>query len=92
MDQIDVIKELQREGYGTTEIASRLRFNRETISKYMAREGFSPILNRAESTSSKLDRWKSKIDEWLEENRTIRCKQRHTAKRIHDRLKAEAPG
>jgi len=64
MDQIDVIKELQREGYGPTEIASMFRFDSKTVSKYMDREDFSPILDRAERTGSKLDRLKSKIDEF----------------------------
>ncbi len=92
MDQIDVIKELQREGFGPTDIASRLGFDRKTVSKYMDREDFSPNQDHAESTGSKLDRWKSKIDEWLEEDRTMRYKQRHTAKRVHDRLRTEYAG
>ena len=89
MDQIDVIKELQREGFGPTDIASRLGFDRKTVSEYLDREDFSPNQDHAESTGSKLDRWKSKIDEWLEEDRTMRYKQRHTAKRVHDRLRTE---
>ena len=50
MDQIDVIKELQREGFGPTDIASRLGFDRKTVSKYMDREDFSPNQDHAERT------------------------------------------
>ena len=38
---------------------------------------------------SKLDRFKAKIDEWLLEDRQMRYRERHTAKRIHERLKEE---
>ena len=34
---------------------------------------------------------KPQIDRWMEEDRKIRFKQRHTAKRIHDRLQEEYP-
>lgn len=35
---------------------------------------------------SKLDKYKKKIDEWLEEDKGARRKQRHTALRVFDRL------
>jgi transposase len=89
MNQIDQIKELQRQGLGPKEVASRLKLNRKTVAKYMKVEDFggSPLGKKA--PASKLDPWKPKIDEWLEEDRRMRFKQRHTAKRVHKRLLAE---
>ena len=37
----------------------------------------------------KLDGFTDLIDQWLEEDRRRPCKQRHTAKRVFDRLRAE---
>ena len=89
MNQIDEIKQLQRQGLGPQEIAGRLNLNRKTAARYMKVEDFngSPLGKRA--SASKLDPWKPKIDEWLAEDRRMRFKQRHTAKRVHERLEAE---
>jgi DNA-binding NarL/FixJ family response regulator len=43
MNQIDQVKELQRQGLGVTEIASRLQLDRKTVSKYMEQENFSAV-------------------------------------------------
>ena len=92
MNQIDEIKELQRQGRGPQEIASRLNLNRKTVAKYMRIEDFDGALSGKKASVSKLDHWKPKIDEWLAEDRRMRFKQRHTAKRVHERLLAEYPG
>jgi len=78
-------------GYGPYQIASRLRIDRKTVSKYMVQEDFSPTLNAARAVPSKLDPWKPTIDSWLEEDRRMRYKQRHTARRVHDRLQKDYP-
>lgn len=91
MNQVDQIKELEREGYGPSEIAKRLRVDRKTVSHYMKQEDFNRALEVAKGEPSKLDRFKPKIDEWLREDRQMRYKKRHTAKRIHERLKKEYP-
>jgi len=92
MNQIDHIKDLQRQGYGPKEIAARLGIDRKTTSKYMRTEEYSDAVPTRKATSSKLDPWKAEIEQWLEEDRRMRFKQRHTAKRIHERLVAEHPG
>jgi len=92
MNQIDEVKELQRQGYGPLEIAARLGIDRKTATKYMRADDFSSHAMRRKVAPSKLDRWKPRIDRWLEEDRTMRFKQRHTAKRIHQRLREEHPG
>ena len=91
MNQIDEIKELQRQGLGPQEIASRLSLNRKTVAKYMKVVDFSGAFLGKKTAASKLDPWKPKIDEWLAEDRRMRFKQRHTAKRVHERLAAEYP-
>ncbi len=89
MNQIDHIKDLQRQGYGPKEIAARLGIDRKTTSKYMRTEEYSDAVPTRKATSSKLDPWKAEIEQWLEEDRRMRFKQRHTAKRIHERLVVE---
>ncbi|MCG2815741.1 MAG: IS21 family transposase [Candidatus Aminicenantes bacterium] len=91
MNQIDQIKELQRQGLGSQEIAGRLNIDRKTVAKYMREEDFNGQALVKKATISKLDPWKPKIDEWLEEDRRMRFKQRHTAKRVHNRLRTEYP-
>jgi transposase len=91
MNQIDQIKELQRQGYGPKEIAARLGIDRKTSSKYMLQEDYSASVNEQKQLPSKLDRWKPQIEQWLEEDQRMRFKRRHTAKRIHNRLVAEHP-
>ena len=90
MNQIDQIKELQRQGYGPKEIAARLRIDRKTTAQVHAQGRLQPR-GGAQREASKLDPWKAQIEQWLEEDRRTRFKQRHTAKRIHHRLLEEHP-
>jgi hypothetical protein len=71
MNQIDEIKERQRQGLGPQEIAGRLNLNRKTVAKYMKVEDFNGTLLGKRASVSKLDLWKPKIDEWLEEDRRM---------------------
>jgi transposase len=91
MNQIELIKDLQHKGMGPSEIAERLKLDRKTVSKYIKLEDYSPVQPIKKQYSSKLDQWKPLIDRWKEEDRKMRFKQRHTAKRIHDRLQEEYP-
>ncbi len=91
MNQVDQIKELQRQGLGSQEIGSRLRINRKTVARYMARDDFGRDVAPKAPAVSRLDPFKAKIDEWLEEDRRMRFKQRHTAKLVHERLLEEFP-
>jgi len=92
MNQIDQVKDLQRQGLGPCEIAERLGINRKTTAKYMKQEDFSAPAELQAPLPSKLDPWKSIIDQWLAEDLKMRFKQRHTAMRIHTRLLEEHPG
>jgi transposase len=89
MSRIHDIKELSREGYTVAEIARKENIDEKTVRKYLSRSDFSPSLPRQKEWPSKLDPYKGVIDGWLAEDRKVWYKQRHTAKRIHDRLVAE---
>lgn len=93
MSQIEIIKDLQAKGLGPVAIAERLNVSRKTVSKYMAEESFQekPKTQKAD-LPSKLDPFKPLIQQWLEEDRKNRYKQRHTAMRIHKRLTEECAG
>lgn len=92
MKKIETIKELQDMGYGPVDISEKLNVDRKTASKYMEKEDFSKENISKSEKRSKLDPWKEKIEMWLEEDRRMRYKQRHTAKRIHNRLLSECSG
>ena len=95
MDQIHRIRELY---YGQdkslTEIASMEGIDWRTVRKYVDMEDFNkePPSPDEEQHSSKLDRFKPLIDKWLIEDKKAPRKQRHTAKRVHKRLKNEVEG
>ncbi len=95
MDQIHRIRELY---YGQdkslTEIASIEKLDWRTVRKYVDMEDFSegPPRPGEEHHSSKLDQFKPIIDKWLTEDKKAPRKQRHTARRVHKRLKDEVVG
>ncbi|MBN1242979.1 MAG: IS30 family transposase, partial [Spirochaetales bacterium] len=91
MNQVDQIKELQRQGLGPQEIAGRLKLDRKTVTRYMKRDNYERGLKAKAPAVLRLDPFKAKIDEWLEEDHRMRFKQRHTAKRVHERLAEEFP-
>jgi orotate phosphoribosyltransferase-like protein len=65
MNQIDQIKELQRQGLGPQEIAQRLNLDRKTVAKYMRIDDFNSGEWIKKEKTSKLDPWKPKIGLWL---------------------------
>jgi len=92
MPQINSIKEMARDGQSVAGIARELTIDEKTVRKYLNQEDFSPQPPEEVMRPSKLNPHKSLIDTWLKEDEGRWHKQRHTAKRIHDRLKAESPG
>ena len=91
IQEISRIKEMDRDGQTVAGIARELAIDEKTVRKYLKQEDFSPHAPEEAARSSKLDPHKGLIDKWLEEDQGRWYKQRHTAKRIHDRLKAESP-
>ncbi len=92
MPEINSIKEMARGGQSVAGIARDLDIDEKTVRKYLKQEDFSPRLPEVAARPSKLDSHKSLIDTWLDEDQERWHKQRHTSKRIHDRLKAGSPG
>ena len=90
MDQVHRIRGLYfGQGKNLTEISEIMGCDWRTVRKYVDKADFSPKAPKAEQSKqqSKLSPYCSEIDTWLEEDRKAPRKQRHTAKRIYDRLK-----
>lgn len=91
MEQIETIKGLQAQGARPSEVAKKLSIDWKTAAKYMEQDDYSPRVPVVRGGESKLDEWTTVIDGWLMEDQRSRYKQRHTAQRVFDRLKAEYP-
>ena len=89
MSQIERIRDMLADGYTPTEVKETLGVSYPTIRKYAQEDDFSPQRPKASEHPSKLDPYKAFIGEMLEEDRRCYHKQRHTAKRVFERLCAE---
>ncbi|GAB1476242.1 IS21 family transposase [Bacillota bacterium] len=78
------------QGMNISQIASETNNDRKTVRKYLDQDNWSqePKKIPANKSRSKLDPFKAEIDGWLEDDKKSRRKQRHTAKRVYDRLVA----
>lgn len=83
------IKERFEEGHSITQIARDLGLDRKTVRKYTNMEDFSPKVPVKRTRASLLDPHREYVDEILEADRYVRRKQRHTARRIYERLVEE---
>lgn len=96
MDQIHHIRELfYEQDKNLTEIAEIVGCDWRTAKKYVDQEDFSPREQKPgedKTHASKLDPYKSLIDRWLIEDKKAPRKQRHTAKRVYNRLVEEVSG
>jgi len=92
MSQIKGIREMSREGHSVAEISRDIEVDEKTVRKYLKQDDFSPRPPEKSRRSSRLDPHKQLVDQWLKEDQTRWRKQRHTAKRIHERLTRESPG
>lgn len=63
MNQVDQIKNLQRQGYGAKAISGMLGLNRKTLSRYMQRVDHEQKLVGSVAASSRIDPFKTTIDE-----------------------------
>jgi transposase len=79
-------------GKSVSEICKDTKHDRKTVDKYLNIVDWSePLFIPELVRGSILDPYKSEIDIWLESDRKVRRKQRHTAKRIYNRLKENHP-
>lgn len=91
MNEVHRIKELQRKQLGPYQIAKELKMDPRTVKRYMAQDDFSPQPPIQPERVSKLDPFKPLINQWLIEDEQNRRKQRHTGKRVYNRLKEMYP-
>lgn len=88
MEQIYHIKyQCNEKGKSLRQIAKEDGFNFRTVKKYAEMENFNINKKQVHSRRDKLDPYKDTIDQWLTDDLKAKPKQRHTAKRIYDRLK-----
>ena len=83
------IRVLDAHGMSWRSIAKEVGVARDTVAKYAGREDCSPGPERSVSRPSKLDPFRATVDGWLQADRFMPRKQRHTAKRVYDRLVSE---
>ena len=92
MDDIKYIKRLYEcEEVSIREIMRRTGYHYETVKKYLDMEDFNTPLHPTKDLNSLLDPIKPVIDQWLTEDLKAPRKQRHTAKRVFERLREEYP-
>ncbi len=89
MSKQNPIRRRWHEGLTVTETAREEGASRDTVHKYRDKGDFSPSVPVARERPSKLDPYKPLIDQWLGDDAKSGAKQRHTAKRVHDRLVGE---
>ena len=85
------IRELTELGWSQREIAKRLGISRDSVAKYSAQQDFSPKPPAPVKRpgGSVVAAFEPIIDQWLTEDQGRWHKQRHTARRVFDRLVAE---
>lgn len=89
MSQMERIRDMLADGYAPTEVRETLGVSYPTIRRYAQEDDFSPQRPEASEHPGKPDPYKALIGEMLEEDRRCYHKQRHTAKRVFERLRAE---
>lgn len=84
------IRQLETKGLTHTQIARELGVSRTTVVKYATRD-YSPVPPTGGTAGRSLvaGEYARKADEWLEADRRMPRKQRHTARRVHERLVEE---
>lgn len=76
------------EGKTITEISQETGRDRKTVRLYLRKEDWNDMQNKqlAAAEFPKLEPFKADIDEWVKEDKKARRKQRHTARRVYNRL------
>lgn len=96
MDQIHHIRELfYEQDKNVSEIAAITGLNWKTVAKYVDMTDFNPPALKPAGQQQcypKLTPFKQLIDQWLDDDKKAPRKQRHTAKRVYNRLEKEAAG
>ena len=89
MTQVNQIRDLAKSGCKISEIHKITKADPKTITKYLEKDDFSPKPPVKIGRSSVVAPFHDKILSYLEEDKKHWIKQRHTAKRIFERLRDE---
>ena len=89
MPIVQDIRRLDRQGMSRAQIARRLHVDRGTVAKYADMEDCSPKPKADRRYGSKIDPYAHLVDGWLEADRLLPRKQRHT---IEARARPSAGG
>jgi transposase len=96
MDQLhDIRFRFFEKGENISQITKALHLDWKTVQKYVDMTDFNlpdPKPASDKRFCPKLDPYKPMIDSWLEEDKQAPRKQRHTAKRVYNRLMKEVEG
>lgn len=88
MIQVHHIKFLYEEkGYSLRKIANETGHDFKIVQKYAEQQDFNLKLEKRKTVSKKIDVYKDEIMDWLIADLEMQKKQRHTGKRVFDRLK-----
>ena len=83
----DIRKQFFEEGKTISAIHRETGFDRKTIRAYIAKKDFNQDIKQpAKPLFPSLEPYKACIDSWLSGDKNAKKKQRHTAKRVFDRL------
>ena len=88
--QHNIRKKYFEEGQNISQIARETGHDRKTIRSIISKEDWNEKRSKQPMREfPKLDPYKAEIDNWLLADKVVKRKQRHTAKRVYDRLVEE---
>ena len=88
VDKVEDIRRRARRGESVSGIAAATGVSGPTVRKYIAAGDLSPRppATRGRTSSPMMEPYAETVEGWLREDLRVWRKQRHTARRIHDRL------
>ena len=89
MSQTYSIRQMRKNGESISEIARKTGVSRNTVYAKLAISDLSPRMPVKRGKAKTLDRYRGVIESWLDEDAANWRKQRHTARRIWQRLRDE---
>lgn len=93
MAQVHLIRKMYyEEGKSISAIAETTGYDRKTVRKYLEKEDWNeqlPKVTPDEPAFPSLEPFKPTIQQWLQDDKRAKRKQRHTAKRVYQRLRAK---
>lgn len=89
MSKVQTIRQLKREGESIAGISRIVGVSRDTVYKYLEMDDFSPEMPVRKPAKSIMDDYRPVIEGYLDDDARSWRKQRHTAKRIYERLRDE---